>query len=155
MSNRKTSKLSAKELAALQAKVDAGTALTDTEQAAYDAATAPVEDPASTPDLSSQLERIADLMLAKSHGHVSGGKPHVPLTAEELAKRPKMSMEEKAEEYYGGVKLAEFPWPGIHVTSDNQVFLGNVLGENARDNHIASSMVNGSPTLTFKSYPKP
>jgi hypothetical protein len=155
MATLKTKKLSAKELAVLQAKIDAGTPLTEGEQASYDAASGSSEEQ-SAPDFASSIEKLADVIIAKSHGHVAGGKPHVPLSAEEVKKLPKKSQDEVADEYFSHAnKDGDFPWPGIHVTSDNQVFLGNVPGENARDNHIASSAVNGSPTLSFKSYPKP
>lgn len=102
-------------------------------------------------DLGSTLEKLADIMLAKSSGQVTGGAPHVPKSAEEVAALPKMSQDEKAAEFYGSIKdLNDWPWPGIHVTSDNQVFIGHTQGENARDNHVAENK-----GMTFKSFPKP
>lgn len=101
----------------------------------------------------SDLERLADIILSKQGGgNVVGGKPFIPLSAEEVAKLPKKTMEETAAEYFGTIDLTNFPWPGIHVSSDLQIFMGHVSGENARDNHVAANKSGG---MTFQSFPKP
>lgn len=98
----------------------------------------------------SDLERLANIILAKQGYANQGGTPHVPLSAEELAKLTPMTMDEKAAEYYAGQNLNDFPWPGIHVTSDLHIFFGNVQGENARDNYVRENK-----GMTYQSYPKP
>ena len=100
--------------------------------------------------LEDQLAKIADMMLGKMNPGIVGGAPHVPLSAEELAKQPKKTMEEVAEEYLAGKDSTNFPFPGIHVTSDLNVFVGNAVGENSRDNHLASNK-----SLTFLSFKTP
>ena len=101
------------------------------------------------------LEALANIIMGKTNPSITGGTPHVPLSAKEVAALPKQTQEERAAEYYGSIDLDHFTLPGIHVTSDLQIFQGSPLGENALSNHVASSVVNGVPTITYKSFPKP
>ena len=138
---------SAEELSTLEDKFLAGESLTKEELIAIGEAEEE-EKEATGSDLQKPLEQIADIMLQKAKGgNVSGGKPFDPTTAKPL---PVLTMAEKAEQYYKGVDLPNFPWPGIHVTSDLQVFFGNVQGENALANHKAAN-----PGMTHESFPKP
>jgi hypothetical protein len=89
------------------------------------------------------LERLAEIILAKQSGSgYIGGTPHVPLTPEEVAQLPKKSATQIAEEYFGNLEakgnLKDFPWDGIHVTSDGHIFFDNLQGRNACQNHLAS-----------------
>jgi hypothetical protein len=158
--------LSVEDLKALQEKVASGVPLTDLEKAQLDASIeAQAEDEATAKrkaefeaEQEAQVDRIANLIARKlTFGAApEGGKPHVPLSAKAVAALPKQTQEERAEEYYKNMEDAsEFPWPGIHVTSDLNIFLGNPLGENALANHVASSVVNGVASITYKSFPKP
>lgn len=99
----------------------------------------------------SDIQRLVEV-LAEMTGNVGlkGGTPFIPLTPEQLAKLPKKTEEQVADEYYASVKLDDFPWPGIHVSSDGQIFMGHVQGENARDNHVRANT-----GMTYKSFPKP
>lgn len=108
------------------------------------------ESKAPASSLEEQLGKIADIMLARSSGQIKGGTPHVPLSAEEVAKLPKKTMQDVASEYLQGKDSTNFPYPGIHVTSDLMIFIGNVQGENAMSNHKA---VN--PGMTHISVPTP
>lgn len=101
------------------------------------------------------LEELANIILGKTNPMTAGGKPFVPLSEKEVAALPKQTQEERAAEYYASIDLDHFTLPGIHVTSDLQIFQGSTIGENALSNHIAASVVNGVPTVTYKSFPKP
>lgn len=105
----------------------------------------------SAEQLSQQMAELAKniAMIAKG-GNVSGGEPFDPSKA---PAPKKLSAKEQAAEYFAAHK--DFPWPGIHITSDGQIFLGNPHGDNARDNHIAASVVNGVATLKYESFKKP
>jgi hypothetical protein len=90
-------------------------------------------------------------MLSKMNPNTVGGTPHIPMSPDEVAKLPKKELEDIANDYYSNLKdLNDFPWPGIHVTSDGQIFMGHIQGENARDNHVAENK-----GMTFRSFPKP
>jgi hypothetical protein len=139
--------LSVEELKALQAKVEAGETLTADEQKALDAS---LKDQDTETLQEEQLDKIATLISKKlKDGNTDGGKPFVP-AADEAEKAKAKTQDEVADEYFKGVDLDSFPWPGIHVTSDNQIFLGNVQGENALGNHVAANK-----GMTHKSYAKP
>jgi hypothetical protein len=147
MTKNSTKVYSAEELNTLQEKYLSGDILSKEELIAIGVEKVQ----GATPDLMSQLEKIADIMLQKAKGGAAlGGTPFVPASPEEVANRKKLTMEEKAKEYFDSVDLPNFPWPGIHVTDDLLIFIGHVQGENARDNHIREN--NG---MKFESFPKP
>lgn len=152
MATKDKSKYSAEELSTLETKYLAGEKLTKEELIAI-GETEDEKSPRDSGSGLSDIEKFANVLadvLDKRNDGPKGGKPHVPLSAEEVAKLPKKTMGEKAQEYFEGVDLKDFPWPGIHVTSDLQIFTGHVQGENSRDNHIASN-----PGMKFESFPKP
>lgn len=102
------------------------------------------------PDLTKHLEQIADIMLKKAKGEAIGGTPFVPLSAEEVAKLPKQTQEDKAEEYWVNQDLNSYPHEGIFVSSDLQIFTKSVHGENALLNHIQDNK-----GITAKYFQKP
>jgi hypothetical protein len=102
-------------------------------------------------DLQKSLEIIADVLLEKTKGgNALGGKPFDPSTA---PAPKKLTAKERAKEYFASHN--DFPHPGIHITSDGQIFLATPMGENALLNHVNASKVNDVATISFDSFKKP
>ena len=101
------------------------------------------------------LEELANIILGKTNPSLAGGKPHPVMSDEQMAAVKKKTPKEIAEDFWIATDLKYFTFPGIHVTSDGQIFHGNLQGENSLANHIASSVVNGVPTITYESFKKP
>lgn len=151
MAKRDKKGLSVEDLKALQARVTNGETLTPEEQDQLLTAEMEQEDAERKADTEAEINAVADristLVAKKIKNGIAaeGGTPFDPSTA---AKRKALTKEEKAEEYFNG--HTDFPWPGIHITDDLQVFLGNVQGENAMANHKAAN-----PGMKHESFSKP
>lgn len=137
MKDKNKNVLSVEELKALQAKVSNGEKLTSQEEDQLLAAEMEAEEASRHSTQDEEINRIASIIAKKiKSGNVEGGEPFVPASAEEVAKMKKLTPAEKAEEYFSNQK--DFPWPGIFVSDDLQIFIDHVQGVNALHNHISA-----------------
>lgn len=108
-------------------------------------------------DGAAAIQQLADVLLQKAKGQVSGGIPFDP--SKEVVNTGKTPAD-LAKEYFDYKieqnTLKDFPHEGIVVTNDLQIFTPDIKGLNALQNHVMSFSRPGSPSsITYESFTKP